>query len=179
MKPDERYTCRSICGEITATALCKDITSSEAICQLADYEDTGLSPEEVQEMIHNFTDVERIKSSNDASFFDLEKLNKLAQMRSKFGNNNQILVCIEELNELATVLAKYPRYDNPEQAVDELRTKVLDEVADVNIILQHVYAIFNFTYDEIQQRIDKKMSRVSRWVENGKTMQETIDDRKV
>ena len=115
----------------------------------------------------------------DETFFDLEKLNKLAQMRKKFGNNNQILVCIEELNELATILAKYPRYDNPEQAVDELRTKVLDEVADVNIILQHVYAIFNFTYDEIQQRIDKKMSRVSRWVENGKTMQETIDDRKV
>lgn len=177
MRPDERYTWQSCIDGYTDTGLRKGITEGAAICQLADYEDTGLSPEEVQEIIT--TDAERIKSSNDASFFDLEKLNTLAQMRNKFGTNNQILVCIEELNELATVLAKYPRYDNPEQAVDELRTKVLDEVADVNIILQHVYAIFNFTYDEIQQRIDKKMSRVSRWVENGKTMQETIDDRKV
>ena len=115
----------------------------------------------------------------DETFFDLEKLNKLAQMRKKFGNNNQILVCIEELNELATVLAKYPRYDDATQAVNDLRSKVLDEVADVNIILEHVYSIFGFTFNDVVDRIMKKMTRVSRWVENGDTMQTTIDDRNV
>ncbi len=112
-------------------------------------------------------------------FFASDQLGALKQMREKFGENNQILVCIEELNELATVLAKYPRYDDATQAVSELKSKVLDEVADVNIILEHVYAIFDFTLVEVSERIDKKMSRINRWIEHGNSMQTTIDDRKV
>ena len=112
-------------------------------------------------------------------FFTEAELETLQQMREKFGENNQILVCIEELNELAAVLAKYPRYDDATQAVNDLRSKVLDEVADVNIILEHVYSIFGFTFNDVVDRIMKKMTRVSRWVENGDTMQTTIDDRNV
>ena len=36
----------------------------------------------------------------------------LEEARNTYGSKNQILVCMEELNELACVLAKYPRYDD-------------------------------------------------------------------
>ena len=48
MKPDERYTWRACADGYTDTGLRKGITEGDAICQLADYEDTGLSPEEVK-----------------------------------------------------------------------------------------------------------------------------------
>lgn len=51
MKPDERYTWRACADGYTDTGLRKGITEGDAICQLADYEDTGLSPEEVRELI--------------------------------------------------------------------------------------------------------------------------------
>ena len=57
----------------------------------------------------------------------MEILNRLRKM---YGNKFQIMVCIEELNELACVLCKYPRYRYEEQAVNELHDKVLDEYVD-------------------------------------------------
>ena len=48
MKPDERYTWRACADGYTDTGLRKGITEGDAICRLADYEDTGLSPEEVK-----------------------------------------------------------------------------------------------------------------------------------
>lgn len=51
MKPDERYTWRACADGYTDTGLREGITEGDAICQLADYEDTGLSPEEVRELM--------------------------------------------------------------------------------------------------------------------------------
>ena len=47
MKPDERYTWRACADGYTDTGLRTGITEDDAICQLADYEDTGLSPKEI------------------------------------------------------------------------------------------------------------------------------------
>lgn len=49
-----------------------------------------------------------------------EQKKKLQQCRETYGDTAQILVSIEELNELACVLAKYPRYDDSKQARTEL-----------------------------------------------------------
>ena len=49
-----------------------------------------------------------------------KNLEILKRARDTYGNKNQILVCIEELNELACVLAKFPRYNNEEDAVEKL-----------------------------------------------------------
>ena len=103
----------------------------------------------------------------------------LEKARQTYGNKNQILVCIEELNELACVLAKYPRYDSEETATLELRDAVLDEVADVNIILNHVEAIFDFSEEEIEYRIQQKRERLKRWLDASDSMQRTIDDREI
>ena len=51
MKPDERYTWRACADGYTDTGLRKGITEGNAICQLADYEDMGLSPEEVKQLM--------------------------------------------------------------------------------------------------------------------------------
>lgn len=106
--------------------------------------------------------------------------NVLSKLRQMYGNKFQIMVCIEELNELACVLCKYPRYNSEKQAVDELKDKVLDEYVDVCIILEHVKAIFDLTDTEIAKHYEAKLERVSRWVKSGnKTPEQTLIDREV
>lgn len=101
----------------------------------------------------------------------------LRKARQVYGNKNQIMVCIEELNELACVLAKYPRYADEKKATQELHDKALDEVADVYTILEHVKKIMDITEDELLQRRMLKVSRVKKWLSHSDSMQETVDDR--
>lgn len=103
----------------------------------------------------------------------------LQKARETYGNRNQIMVCMEELCELACVLAKYPRYDNETKATQELHDKALDEMADVMIILDHVQNILGFTDEEVSARIKSKVQRVQRWLSSSSNMQQTIDDRKI
>ena len=103
----------------------------------------------------------------------------LQKARDTYSNKNQILVCMEELNELACVLAKFPRYENEVEATEKLHDKILDEVADVLIILDHVQNIVGLSDLEIRVRIEAKLERLKRWLEHSDSMQETIDDRKV
>ena len=106
-------------------------------------------------------------------------LQDLSKAREVYGNKNQILVCMEELNELACVLAKYPRYENETQATQELHNKVLDEVADVMVILNHVQNIFGLSDEEVNGRILAKIERLKRWLLHSNSMQETVEDRTV
>lgn len=103
----------------------------------------------------------------------------LAKAREVYGSKNQIMVCIEELNELACVLAKYPRYDIESDARAELHDKAVDEVADVEIILEHVKAIMELNQSEIEARKEAKIDRLNRWLKTGKTQQVTTEDREV
>lgn len=103
----------------------------------------------------------------------------LQQCRETYGNTAQILVSIEELNELACVLAKYPRYDDPIQARTELHEKALDEVADVFIILDHIVNILDLTDFELRKRIEKKVQRVTRWLDTNNKFSQTLVDRTV
>ena len=103
----------------------------------------------------------------------------LKKARETYGNKNQILVCMEELNELACVLAKYPRYESEQEATEKLHDKILDEFADVLIILDHVQNIVGLENTEIRKRISAKVDRLNRWLNHSDSMQETITDRKV
>lgn len=104
---------------------------------------------------------------------------QLQLARQTYGNKNQILVSIEELNELACVLAKYPRYADESKATEELYDKALDEVADVIVVLDHVINIIGLREDDIDLRIQLKIGRLARWLRHSSSMQETIDDRTV
>lgn len=103
----------------------------------------------------------------------------LKKAREVYGDKNQILVAIEELNELACICAKYPRYTNKEKAVTELREKVIDELADVCIVMDHIEAIFDVTDTDIWMRALKKGERVERWLKASTSMEQTTRDRKV
>lgn len=108
-----------------------------------------------------------------------EQIKVLETARKVYGNKNQILVCIEELNELACVLAKFPRYEDENEAREKLMDKALDEVADVIIILEHVQKIFSLTDEAIADRMLKKIERLDRWLKNSTSMQRTLEDRVV
>lgn len=103
----------------------------------------------------------------------------LAKARDAYGNKNQILVSIEELCELASVCAKYPRYDTHNKAVEELRDRVLEEMGDVLNALDHIQAIFGITYDEAADAAAKKGARVARWLSKSRGMEITTQDREV
>lgn len=103
----------------------------------------------------------------------------LQKARITYGDINQILVSIEELAELICAVVKFPRYTNKDEARARLHDKVLDEVADVMVILDHVKNIFQLSDESIDDRINAKTERLHRWLENSSSMQETITDRDV
>lgn len=109
---------------------------------------------------------------------EMHKLLETAQ--ATYGYANQVVVAIEELCELGAVLSKYPRYDFHDDAVEALRGKVVEEVADVIIMMRHIQMIFGIQPDELDDMMDKKLNRLKRWLENDdKSFQHTTEDRAV
>lgn len=103
----------------------------------------------------------------------------LQRARDTYGSSNQILVAVEELSELASVLAKFPRYDCPDTARADLHDRVVDEVADVLIVLEHVKSIFKLSSEEVHNRMGVKISRLERWLDKSDSMNQTTLDREV
>ena len=109
---------------------------------------------------------------------EMHKLLETAQ--ATYGYANQVVVAIEELCELGQVLAKYPRYNFHDDAVKVLKEKVLEETADVIIMLRHIQMIFGLQPDEVEDMMDKKLNRLKRWLENeDHSFQHTTEDRVV
>lgn len=102
----------------------------------------------------------------------------LALAREHYGYKNQILVAIEELNELASVLPKYPRYDLHEEAVKALREAVLDECSDILNVIDHIQAIFDISDEELIYHAAEKMRRVAKWLFK-ETAQASVEDREI
>lgn len=103
----------------------------------------------------------------------------LAEARHTYGYGRQISVCCEELCELASVLNKYIRYDTDEKAVTELYGKVLEEISDVYVVLNHVRSIFHLADWEIESVMDSKLERMERWLKDSQSMEQTTVDRSV
>lgn len=103
----------------------------------------------------------------------------LALARATYGDRNQISVAIEELNELACVLCKYIRYNSQEEAVAALKQNVVDELADVVVVMDHIKALFDVSDKLIQQRAEEKVLRVGNWLNKSKSMHQTLVDREV
>lgn len=103
----------------------------------------------------------------------------LLRARDVYGNRNQISVAIEELNELACVLCKFIRYDREADAIEALRCNVIDELADVLVVSEHIKAIFNLTDSSVEQRAEAKVARVNGWLNKSNSIEQTTIDRKV
>lgn len=103
----------------------------------------------------------------------------LQEARQTYGEKNQISVAVEELNELACVLCKFIRYDEKDHALKELRESVIDEVADVSVVLEHIKAIFEIGDESIRSRSKEKVARLRNWLSKSKSMEQTTIDRDV
>lgn len=103
----------------------------------------------------------------------------LQAARETYGNDNQILVAVEELNELSCVLTKYPRYNTHTKAVEELRARVLEECGDVLNVLDHIQAIFGITDEEMVLASAKKGDRLGKWLNQSDEIEQTTNDRDV
>lgn len=99
--------------------------------------------------------------------------------RETYGETNQILVSVEELCELSSVCTKYPRYEDKNRARRELHDKVVDEVSDVLIVLDHITAVFDIDNREISKRIAGKIARLRAWMAKSNSMEQTTVDREV
>lgn len=103
----------------------------------------------------------------------------LKMARQTYGNRNQISVAIEELCELCCALSKYVRYDDDDKGVQETREKVIDELADVYIVIEHIKAIYNVTPEEIGTIQRAKIARLERWLRNSASLEYSTVDREV
>jgi NTP pyrophosphatase (non-canonical NTP hydrolase) len=111
---------------------------------------------------------------------DAHKMIKLlTRAQDIYGYANQVTVATEELCELAQVLCKYPRYPDHQTASGAIRPKVVEEIADVIICLQHLYLIFNIESDELDRVMDAKLERLQRWLDASDDFYQSTIDREV
>ena len=100
-------------------------------------------------------------------------LQVLQRARETYGAHKQIGVAAEECTELAKELIKAFRYDSFDDVVKNTKKNVIDEVADVLIVLNHVFTLFNITPEDLQPHITKKLQRLEYWLDNSSSIEFT------
>lgn len=96
-----------------------------------------------------------------------------------YGTQHQIVIAMEELCELAAILAKCVRYRDMSTATESLREAVLSEYADVTVMTQSVRSVFNFTDEEIDEVVSAKLARLRRWLDESDDIElTTVSDRR-
>lgn|SRR4030067_2314981 len=89
-----------------------------------------------------------------------EKIKSIASFAiNHFGEEKQLLKVQEELIELSLALIHHKRYNN-----EKSYNAVIDEVADVAIMLEQLKVIFPI--DKINDRIEFKISRLKKRIES-------------
>ena len=103
----------------------------------------------------------------------------LKRAQDTYGYKNQMSVVAEECCELGKECNKYVRYPNHEVAERELRDKILTEVADMIICLNHLYMMFDINPEECEKHVEVKLDRLERWLDSSSDMYQTTIDREV
>lgn len=109
--------------------------------------------------------------------FTEKQKNVLRRARDTYGARNQLAVSAEECNELAIAVLKFMRYEDTEKGIEATRVNVLEERADVEIILNHIDAIYGLTKKEILNEAQKKIARVERWLDTTDKIEYTMVER--
>lgn len=78
---------------------------------------------------------------------------KLLFIINSYGTKSQEDVAIEEMAELQKAILKHRRYTG-----DETRAEIIDEIADVEIMLEQLKIIYSCK-KEVESRIDYKIER--------------------
>lgn len=116
---------------------------------------------------------------NPEKLFSKLDLETLQQARCTYGAHKQIGVAAEECTELAKELIKAFRYDNFSDAVENTKEAVVDEVADVLIVLDHILHLYIISESDLQPHIQKKLTRLRFWLENSDSIEFTAQQRSV
>lgn len=108
-----------------------------------------------------------------------EQLAVLKRARDTYGFKKQVSVVSEECSELAIVCDKFQRYDVDEEGVQALYDKAAEETADVLVVLDHMFEIFQFDYATMKHWIDVKVARLERWMNQSNKSELTTVDREL
>lgn len=114
---------------------------------------------------------------NQEVLFTLQDSLTLKEARETYGAHKQIGVAAEECTELAKELIKAFRYDNFGDAVTNTRDSVIDEVADVYIVLDHVLNLYNIRERDLIPYVSKKIQRLRYWLNNSDSIEFTTNHR--
>lgn len=114
---------------------------------------------------------------NPEMLFTVEDAKTLQAARETYGAHKQIGVAAEECTELAKELIKAFRYDDFDDAVKNTKENVVDEVADVLIVFDHILKLYNITTSDLQPHITKKLDRLRYWLEHSKSIEFTMQHR--
>lgn len=106
-----------------------------------------------------------------------EQRELLKKARDTYGSRTQVTIAAEECSELTKELLKYLRFEEPETAVKKTRKSVISETADVLIIMDHIFNIFEISSWELIDQIDLKLKRLKKWLDNSNSIEYTTKDR--
>ena len=81
------------------------------------------------------------------------------QLIEKFGAENQILKCVEELNELGQVLCKLKSKSEKKALVIK---NIIEEIADVEIMLEQIKLILGIEESDVKKMKSYKLHRTVR-----------------
>ena len=115
--------------------------------------------------------------NQDILFTFKDKLT-LKKARETYGAHKQIVVAAEECTELAKELIKAFRYDDFNDAVKNTKDNVVDEVADVFIVLPHILELTAICTKELITNVTSHMNRLRYWIENSDSIVFTTQHRK-
>ena len=108
--------------------------------------------------IHNLDEAERaelIKISTTIPY--KEKINAII---SVYGNEHQLNKAIEEMAELTKELIKYQNRHQEYQTKEKIIKNIKQELADVEVMIEQIKIIFNFTQNEIDEIKQRKVRKV-------------------
>lgn len=84
-----------------------------------------------------------------------------------YGVEKQILVCIEELSELIKAITKVERYIEDTDLVEKehMIENVVEEIADVKIIIEYLKIIYGIEESEIEEWVENKIQRTKKLID--------------
>lgn len=142
----------------------------EELNQYLDYEVVDIKIND-KKINNSFTDInELIIQKPKQDYFKIEQFKeRCEEILNAYGHHLQIIQTIQEMSELTKELTRY--YKMPhlvEVKTSNFVNNVIDEFADVYIMLQQMKIALNISEYEVGKKIDEKLTRQIKRMENEK-----------
>lgn len=118
-----------------------------------------------------FSDEEIVFETADDTIDCIKKIIKkdsivIEKAINYFGVQLQIIVAIEELAELQKELTKFLRADNNEKCAIYDEDNIIEEIADVTIMIKQLMVIFEVNQEIVDKMIEYKLERLNQYLDN-------------